>query len=286
MSTAIYYFSGTGNSLFIAKELKNLIPDTKLIPIVRAIKDNNFVTKAENIGFVFPTHGLTIPIPVRIFLKNMDASSANYFFAVSTRGGTVFRGFPIINNAITRHGKKLNASFIINMAPNDPKLNFYNDATKEDLELLQKNALIKLRAIQKIVVNKEDYHNDDKSGVTFSRNPFLNNILERLIPFMTHFISPMVKKYFYADSKCTGCGTCEKVCLSQKIKMQDKRPIWQKNITCYLCYTCLNYCPSKAIQIYSKVWMKSYTPERGRYPHPYATVKDISMQKEPEDSSN
>lgn len=279
MSTQIYYFSGTGNSFFIAKELIKLIPDAELIPIVKAIKENEFITKAEMIGFLFPTHGLTLPIPVRTFLENINVSSANYFFAVATRGGTVFRGFPIINNAITRQGKKLNASFIINMALNDPKLSFYNDATKEDLERLQENALNKLRAIQKIVVNKEDYHDDDKSGETFSRNALLNYILERFIPFMTHFISPKIKKYFYADSKCTGCGTCEKVCLAQKIKMYDERPMWQKNITCYLCYTCLNYCPAKAIQIYSKVWMKSYTNERGRYLHPYATAYDIAQQK-------
>ncbi|MBN2440342.1 MAG: EFR1 family ferrodoxin [Spirochaetales bacterium] len=279
MSTVLYYFSGTGNSLFVAKELQKLIPDTQLIPIVRSLKENNFVTNAESIGFVFPTHGLTIPIPVRTFVKKMDASSGNYFFAVATRGGTVFRGFPVINDVLTRHEKKLNASFIINMASNDPKLSFYNTASKEDIDHLQKNALIKLNEIKKIVDNKEDYHDDDKSGVTFSRNPMLNTFLEHLIPFMTHFLSPKTKKYFYSDSKCTGCGTCEKVCLSQKIKMRNKRPVWQKNITCYLCYSCLNYCPSKAIQIYSKIWMKSYTKEKGRYLHPYASGDDIAQQK-------
>jgi len=279
MSTQIYYFSGTGNSFFIAKELIKLIPDAELTPIVKAIKEKEFITKAEAIGFLFPTHGLTLPIPVRIFLKNINVSSANYFFAVATRGGTVFRGFPIINNALARQGKKLNASFLIDMALNDPKLSFYNDATKEELALLQENALIKIRTIRKIVVHKEDHHDDAQSGETFSRHPLLNYILERFIPFMTHFISPKIKNYFYADSKCTGCEICEKVCLAQKIKMHDKRPVWQKNITCYLCYTCLNYCPSKAIQIYSKVWMKSYTIERGRYLHPYATANDIAQQK-------
>jgi len=89
----------------------------------------------------------------------------------------------------------------------------------------------------------------------------------------------MVKNYFYADSKCTGCGICEKVCPSQKIRMDNHKPVWQRNINCYLCYACLNYCPSKAVQIYSKLWMKSYTNEKGRYPHPYATVKDIAQQK-------
>ena len=165
------------------------------------------------------------------------------------------------------------------MGLNDPKLEFYHDKTKEELNSLQENALNKLKVIQRVIVNRENYHKDDKTGVTFSKNIFLNLFLSRLIPFMTHFISKMVKKYFYADSKCTGCRTCEEVCPSGKIKIIGNKPFWQRNITCYLCYACLNYCPNNAVQIYSKIWMKSYTTERGRYPHPYATSKDIALQK-------
>ena len=33
------------------------------------------------------------------------------------------------------------------------------------------------------------------------------------------------KDYFYANSKCTGCGTCEKICLSGKIKMINNKPV-------------------------------------------------------------
>ncbi|MDA3846888.1 MAG: hypothetical protein PF505_10175, partial [Vallitaleaceae bacterium] len=72
---------------------------------------------------------------------------------------------------------------------------------------------------------------------------------------------------------------CEKVCLSEKIRMDGDKPVWQNNTTCYLCYSCLNYCPVRAVQILSKVWMKSYTTKRGRYPHPFATVEDIARQK-------
>lgn len=40
MSTEIYYFSGTGNSLHVAKELQKRIQDTKLRPIVNHLKKN------------------------------------------------------------------------------------------------------------------------------------------------------------------------------------------------------------------------------------------------------
>jgi ferredoxin len=279
MGIAIYYFTGTGNSLYIARELKQILPEAELIPVVKAIRTNQFVTKEKKIGFVFPCHGLTIPIPIRYFVKRMDVRSSDYFFAIATRGGSIFHGFSIINKALKKQGKCLNASFVINMALNDPKLKYFTVPTKEELELIEIDALQKLKIIKNRIINKGNSHNDDKSGVTFSDNLILNCILERLIPFMTHFISPGIKKYFYADSNCTGCGICEKVCPSRKIKMEDNKPVWQKNFDCYLCYACVNYCPFKAVQIHSKFWMKSYTTGKGRYPHPYATVEDISRQK-------
>ncbi|HEX3048249.1 MAG TPA: 4Fe-4S dicluster domain-containing protein, partial [Bacillota bacterium] len=78
----------------------------------------------------------------------------------------------------------------------------------------------------------------------------------------------------YSDSKCTGCKTCEKTCLSGKIKLQEGRPIWQKDAQCTFCFACIHYCPAQAIQV-----GKSKTPEKGRYFHPEVTAKDIAGQK-------
>jgi ferredoxin len=106
--------------------------------------------------------------------------------------------------------------------------------------------------------------------------------MERLVRFGVLFAEyDGAKNYFFADSKCVGCGTCEKVCLSNKIKMVDKKPVWKKNVKCYMCYACLNFCPEQSVQIKSKWYMKSYTGEKGRYLHPYATARDIARQKEP-----
>lgn len=85
---------------------------------------------------------------------------------------------------------------------------------------------------------------------------------------------------FYSDSKCVGCGTCEKVCLSGKIKMVDGNPVWQKDVKSFFCHACLNYCPEQVVQIKSSRFLKSHTRENGRYSHPYATADDIAWQKE------
>ena len=88
MSTEIYYFSGTGNSLHVAKELQQRIPDANLIPVVSLLGEEVIQTQAESVGFVFPIHLTTVPIPMREFVRKLDLSSAKYIFAVGTRIGT------------------------------------------------------------------------------------------------------------------------------------------------------------------------------------------------------
>jgi flavodoxin len=45
--TEIYYFSGTGNSLHIVKELQKRIPETKLTPILRLVNKESIKTTTE-----------------------------------------------------------------------------------------------------------------------------------------------------------------------------------------------------------------------------------------------
>ena len=59
MNTEIYYFSGTGNSLFIAKEAQKRIPDSEILPIACLLAErwNNgschgyVIYAIENCGF-------------------------------------------------------------------------------------------------------------------------------------------------------------------------------------------------------------------------------------------
>ncbi|MBN1699065.1 MAG: EFR1 family ferrodoxin [Spirochaetales bacterium] len=278
MKTQLFYFSGTGNSLYVARELEKMIPRSVLVPMVGALDAGCPGTEAPNVGFVFPCHGMTIPSVVREFLKKTDMTSSSYFFAIATRGGSIFRGFPLIDTLLKKQGKRLKARFVITMGMNDPKLSAFTVPAGEELAAFESSVRRKSKEVAEIVLHKKD-HAEDSGGVKITGCAPLNFFLDRLIPFMVHFLSAKVKKYFYADSKCDGCGICAKVCPSQKIVMRDGKPVWQKRIGCYVCYACLNFCPREAVQIYSKVWMKSYTQEKGRYPHPYASVNDIAKQR-------
>lgn len=273
MSTEIYYFSGTGNSLHVAKELQKRIPKANIIPIVSLLNKEVIKTNAETVGFVFPIYYVSISLPVKELIKKLNLNSTKYIFAIATRMGTPHSAFADIENILKKKGKSFDSHFTLNMASNDPKHDYKVPPTKKEIATLESVVVNRLDSIQKIILDKEKNREKD-TNIT---DP-VPSLLVKLIPFINFFIRPFAeftgfKCHYYADSKYTGCGTCEKVCLSKKIKMLNRKPVWQKNVKCFYCYACINYCPRQSVQI------KSFTEKNGRYSHPYATANDIAEQK-------
>lgn len=268
MGTEIYYFSGTGNSLHVAKELQKRIPEADLIPIISLLNKDVIKTKGETVGFVFPILFTAIPMPVKKIIKKLDLKSTKYIFAIATRLGTPHSAFTDIEKILKKKGKSLDSHFALNMASNDPKYD-YKVPTKKEIKKIESVVHNKLDFIQKNIINKEKNRGKDTNITT----P-VPSLLVKLVPFIRFFLEfTSLKSHYYADSNCIGCGTCEKVCLSKKIKMINKKPVWQKNVKCFYCYACINYCPKQSVQI------KSFTEKNGRYSHPYATINDIAGQK-------
>ena len=284
MSTEIYYFSGTGNSLFVARELQKRIPDSSLMPIISFLHKDVIQTSGKSIGFVFPVHALTIPIAVKRFVEKANMQSAEFIFAIATRYGTVFRGFEKIDQLLKKKNKHLNSQFILNMCHSEgPRsLAGYEIPSESDIVQLENVVLEKLDVIKNVISTKKFCHEKDKEYfVKSATNPVLGYLIEKMVLFAMSKVEYLGGvNYFCYDNKCTGCGICEKVCLSKKIKLVDRKPIWQKNVVCYMCFACLNYCPKESVQINEIPLVKSYTKTNGRYSHPYANVNDISNQKE------
>ena len=66
MKTDVYYFSGTGNSLWVAQKISEKIEDSELISIPKVVNKKEGI-KGEIIGIVCPIY--TIPLIVADFIK-------------------------------------------------------------------------------------------------------------------------------------------------------------------------------------------------------------------------
>lgn len=273
VKTKIYYFSGTGNSLHIARELQKRIPDSLLLPIL-AFKDMDLVkVDAEKVGFVFPIYFTTIPAPVRDLISRLDLTSVKYTFMTATRIGTFTIADKLVNSLLKKRGRKLDSFIIVNMASNsptglkpgkgDPK--WIERTSEKEVERMEKELLPSLEEFAEAVNKSERY-----PGKMIS-NP-VGTLTRPLMDMLTKGIKSEVG--YVTDDTCIGCGTCERVCPSNKVKLVKGKPVWQKDVQCYYCFACFNFCPEQAILV-EKKWVR----KDGRYHHLDVSLEDIVHQK-------
>lgn len=284
LGTEIFYFSGTGNSLHIARELQRRIPKTKLIPIVGIMGEEKIVPSSSVVGFVFPQYASMAPRIVEDFIRKMELDSVQYLFAVATRGRTDCRAFSEIDKILMKQGRRLDSFYVLTMPSGSSPLlaDPEEQVTEEKINQLESKAQSKLDQIQRTVNNMEVNRDEDLRSETPPPSFLvpLMPLIELLIPILLPLGKMVESKFsFYTDEKCTGCGLCGEICLANRITLSSGRPIWSERIKCFGCLACFNYCPTQSIQIKSKWYLKSYTEKNGRYHHPSISAQDISEQK-------
>ncbi|MFH1368508.1 MAG: EFR1 family ferrodoxin [Elusimicrobiota bacterium] len=257
MQTTIYYFSGTGNSFKVAKEISALIGNAELIPIPKVINEEADLS-ADRIGIVFPVYVWGMPLIVADFVKKMKAAKDKYIFGVVTYGGFPAGTLVQLARLLKNKGMKLSAGYGIKMPGNYTPMYGAIPEAKQNLQFA--GAGEKTKIIAEAV-------KDAKPGPVEKSN-FLANLFFSSILYNAG-ISHMrgADKNFRVQDKCNGCGICYKVCPAGNIKLENSRPVW--NHKCEQCMACLQWCPVEAIQYGKK------TEKRKRYHHP--DIKIIEM---------
>ncbi|HBY20906.1 MAG: hypothetical protein A2Y24_04425 [Clostridiales bacterium GWE2_32_10] len=257
MKTDVYYFTGTGNSLAVAKDIAKEIKG-EFISIPSVIGENNIRIDAKAIGIVFPVYMWGVPLIVERFIKKIENLNEKYIFAIVTYGGMPGSAINILEKIIERCGGKLSAGFKVHMPGNYTPM--YGAIAKEKQQKLFDNWDKKVKIIA-------EYVKFNKQGKKENNNMLINFIFSGIIYKILAKNIPKMDKQFWSDEKCNECGICQKVCPVNNIEMIDSKPSWKGN--CEQCFACLQWCPEKAIQ-YGK-----NTSTRERYHHPNANISDI-----------
>lgn len=118
MESTIYFFTGTGNSLKVAKDLAEHLGHCELIPIAKIWQRENLASTAQKVGFAFPLYYSGMPKIVYDFIEKIDLTNAEYFFAIVTSAGDVtelpLQQVNMLLKAKSR-AKSLNAGFFVTM---------------------------------------------------------------------------------------------------------------------------------------------------------------------------
>lgn len=85
MASEIYYFSGTGNSLAVARVIAGKI-NGQLFSIPDLMAKEGFTTQSDTLGIVFPVYQGNLPLIIYRFIGKLHNLGHKYIFAVCTFG--------------------------------------------------------------------------------------------------------------------------------------------------------------------------------------------------------
>lgn len=270
MTTAIYYFSGTGNSLTVARDIARTM-HCEPVSIGALAARQQVEVASDVVGIVFPVYFTTLPVVVREFAGKLDGIADTYLFAVATYGGSAGISFRELGRALSQRGGTLSARYGIHMTQN---------AFRKPWENAAKLTARWRKKLDTLCVNTRQ-----RRGGTFFTNRTVDALLAPLIgPVLNMTRNSLTKltqsppglpletlvrltdKSYRVTEDCTGCGICARVCPVANIDIADNKPVWRNR--CEACLACYNWCPTRAIQ--GNVVTKGYY-----YRHPEVSVSDM-----------
>ena len=248
----IFYFSGTGNSKWVADSIADNTGEHTL-SMAEAIHGRDFIFELsddEVLGFVLPVHAWGLPLIVIRFISQIRIVnySCQYVFFVMTCGDDTGLAPNLFVKALNRHGLHCNGGFSVQM----PNSYILMPGFDIDSKAVQKDKLAKgserVKEISAYINNRENRFACHK-GVF----PALK----------TYILKPLFFKYmiddkpFHIEGACDMCRVCEHSCPVSNIHLKGGEPVWSGH--CIMCLACIHRCPSGIIQYGNR------TQNKGRY---------------------
>ena len=235
------YFSGTGNSKFIA-ELFSKNVNGKCHSIEENIDFNQLISSEEIIGFCYPVYGSRVPRIMREFskkymekLKNKKVIIFCTQYIFSGDGARAFIDiFPkdffsvIYSEHFLMPNNVCNIFFL--SIPNKTRIEKYTKKASQKMLHVCNN-------IYKGIIKRRGF-----------------NILSKILGlfqgiFMPKFERKALNSVLINDD-CIKCSICVSICPMKNLEYQNSRIVQKSN--CTICYRCINKCPKKAITVFIK----------------------------------
>ncbi len=248
----IYYFSGLGNTAYVAKKLSEALGEKlKFIPEVTPVKEE---FEGDYLGILFPVYSWGIPVNVVEFIRQLPESVFDAIrmrkkpvWMVCTYGDETGQTVEMLNKILKKRGISLQGAWGVRMPNTYVLLPGFNIDSPEVEEKKLKDAPHRIEEIiGKIKSNSWEW-----------------DIFKGSFPSLRSMVYPLFKKWgisvkkWHFTNACVKCGKCVKSCPVRNITMGTDGPIWGEN--CVSCCACFHHCPYHAVE-YGNI-----TKDKGQY---------------------
>ncbi len=254
----IFYFSGTGNSAWVAKKLAESTDDIcvsieeKKLPCIIDLK------KEERLGFVFPVYAWSAPERIMHFIRRLQTVVApSYLYFVCTCGDDAGKTADILLRLFRKKQWVCHAGYSLTMPNTYVALPGFDVDTEEIANEKLSKAKERIEVIARQIYTKN-------KGFEIHEGSFPRLKSYVLRPLFNKFL--MSPRRFKWEKTCISCGKCAKVCPRHNIEMKNSRPVWGND--CSMCLACYHHCPRHAVAY------ACWTQKKGQYVLPPTMTKE------------
>lgn len=258
MNASFFYFSGTGNSLDIAKRLVDSLGFGTIRSISKYRNEQSIEINEDILGFIFPVYSQTIPSMVKTFIERLNFKSDPYIFSIATNNGGPGRANFNIAAMIKKKKHTLNFGSTVVMPGNSIIIKDYTNSIVEQHRRLV-NVNTNIEVISKHIKNMTNGEIEGTREIKW--------YLEGIITSIARKIYNVPKRFTIDMAKCTQCRSCVRLCPENNIQMFPS-PTFGNN--CTNCLSCYHWCPQQAISLGSK--------KNSHYHNPNVSMNELFLR--------
>ena len=246
---ALYHFSGTGNTAWLADRLTEALAargaEVSSAPIVR--DDAPRLPDGPNtLVLCFPVYGLDAPPLVQEWSRRLPAGEGRGAVVVRSPGDPFFEGGTTrtMRRIVEERGWRVRVERMIVMPAN-----VFVRVSDDLAALLLAAARRRIGKLAADIMSDKELLEDTGTFVHYCSR-FCNQLLGRYGHRFGWDLS--------TTAACVRCGLCARECPAHSITMGEKGPLFGDR--CAVCLRCLAHCPQKAIpsRFYKRFSVEKY----------------------------
>ena len=241
----IFYFSGTGNTWWVADKIekqldaRNINADIVSIDTVDAKKADWWIKTADLVLFGWPVYGSDLPKPMKQFIDRlMVVEKGKHVHTFCTQMMCSGDGAWLYHKHFEKKGLIIDSAEHFNMPANINLLGGIRVNPRNDKKIKKIMAKCEMQIgqyVEMLMMGKARIK---------GKHSYLLGILQRApyrIMFRRWQNMPELD-----EARCTGCGLCASLCPVENIKM-DMVPEFLGH--CAQCRRCFAFCPTSAVTV-------------------------------------